>query len=166
MNSHCSVCKRLKILVCRGARTHQRQDITFWRWKTTGSGREILQPQVNKVNQVSQLVLQLPWESTFIGAFHWEVFFWKGKIHTCRPLASDLNVSRLTNWNVFLSNVRCADSLRTQRLYFWHTNGKSYFQMEMFAIVPLALISNVCANIFTCGIDIKCLRKYLHLWYW
>ena len=180
MNSHCSVCKSLarRLKMFDNMETHMKSVSTKGRTSHFGGERRLGQGgrffslkstrSIRSASSSSNCRENQHLLEHFIGKSC--NFFWKGKIHTCRPLASDLNVSRLTNWNVFLSNVRCADSLRTQRLYFWHTNGKSYFQMEIFAIVPLALISNVCANVFTSGdtsgVDIKCLRKYLHLWYW
>ena len=176
MNSHCSVCKSLarRLKMFDNMETHMKSVSTKGRTSHFGGERRLGQGgrffslkstrSIRSASSSSNCRENQHLLEHFIGKSC--NFFWKGKIHTCRPLASDLNVSRLTNWNVFLSNVRCADSLRTQRLYFWHTNGKSYFQMEIFAIVPLALISNVCANVFTSGVDIKCLRKYFHLWYW
>ena len=156
MNSHCSVCKRLKILVWRGARTHQRQDITFWRWKTTGSGREILQPQVNKVNQVSQLVLQLPRESTFIGEFHWKVlqlFFLKRKDTHLSPSCFRPQCFKIDKLKCFL--IKC------QMCRFFE-NTKALLLTHKRQVV----LSNGNFCNCTSGVDIKCLRKYLHLWYW
>ena len=202
MNSHCSVCKSLarRLKMFDNMETHMKSVSTKGRtshfWKTTGSGREILQPQVNKVNQVSQLVLQLPWESTFIGAFHWEVLqlFLKRKDTHLSPSCFRPQCFKIDKLKCFLIKCQmCRFFENTKALLLTHkrqvvlSNGNfcnctsgvdikclrkcfhqwCWYQMFAHIFAPVVLINQMFAQIFsTSGIDIKCVHKCFHLCCW